>query len=164
MGLGLNLAGADISGSGFEALPAGPYHCAVKKVEIKHTTGDSGSLPKGTPYLNVQYSVKEGEGKNRVFFGKYFMAPKEIDGKPYEHKQKMDAMLGGFFKALGYLEDQITKKGFDPDPDELIGKELTVTVKQIRKYGTEPEDGVMDNEISGIKPLESGSSSGASIL
>jgi hypothetical protein len=162
-GLGLNLAGADISGQGFEAVESGPYHCKVRKVEVKHTTGDSGSLPKGTPYLNVQFQVVEGENhEKRVFFGKYFMAPAKIDGKPYEHKQMMDAMLGGFFKALGYDEEEITAKGFDPDADELEGKELTVIVGQQQKYNAEP--GVMDNIVKGVRPLGAGSAAVSSLL
>lgn len=160
-GLGLNLAGADISGQGFDAVPSGQYHCAVRKVEVKQTTGDGGSLPKGTSYLNVQYQVQGGEHGNRVFFGKYFMAPAKIGGKPYEHKKTMDRMLGGFFIALGYDEAEVTAEGFDPDPEDLIGKELTVVVGQKQKYNA--EDGVMDNEVKGVKPL-SAATSGSSLL
>jgi hypothetical protein len=48
------------------------------------------------------------------------------------------------------------------DPDEVVGKELIVTVGQEQKYGA--EDGVMDNPVKGVKPLSDAVANASSLL
>ena len=160
MPLGLNLAGADLSNTGFEAIPSATYHCSVVKIDLKETSG-SGSLPKGTPMINVQFKVEGGEFNNRRLFRQLIIAPAKIAGKPYEHKAVMDRILGQFFECLGFSKDEITTEGFDPDPEDLYGRELLVVVGQKAKYNPNNDpalEGVMDNEVKGFRSLTSASS------
>lgn len=162
-GLGLNLAGADLSGGDFDAIPSGTYHCKVHKLEMKQTKGSEGSvLPKGVPMINVQFAVEdetrddpdgdEVKVKNRRLFRQLIIAPAKVGGKPYEHKKVMDRILGQFFKCVGYSEDEILSGDFDPDFDEIKGKDILVVVGQKQKWGA--EEGVMDNEVKGFKPYD----------
>jgi hypothetical protein len=163
MGLGLNLAGADLSGSDFEAIPSGTYHCAVQDVQMKETKGgENAKLPKGTPMINLQFRVMGGEYDNRRVFRQLIIAPEKVGNKKYEHKAVMDRILGQFFKSLGYSEDEITSEGFDPEPEDIIGRELLVVVSQKQKYNA-PE-GVMDNEVKGFKALNATVASGSKLL
>lgn len=159
-GLGLNLAGADLAGSDFDAIPSGTYHCTVFKMEMKQTKGSEGSvLPKGTPMINVQLKVEQDTAtdpdgdevkvKNRRLFRQLIIAPAKVGGKAYEHKKTMDRILGQFFKCVGYSEDEILSGDFNPDFDEIKGKDILVVVGQKQKWGA--EEGVMDNEVKGFK-------------
>lgn len=152
MGLALNLAGADTS-SGFDALPSATYPCAVKKIEMQSIKGDSGTLPKGTPGFSVQFRVVGGEYDNRVLFNNYWIAPAKIDGKAYEHKKMMDGMIAKFFIAIGYDEKEVTGGDFDPDFDDIVGRECLVTVGQ-REY-----NGEVQNIVKGVRPVGTGGSS-----
>lgn len=163
----LDLSKADTSG--FDALPSGTYDCEVVEVTMKETKGgENAKLPKGTPMFNVQFKVigKDGEiGEsyehyNRRLFSTYVIAPDKVDGKKYEHKAKMDGMLVKFFTAIGYDEAEVTGGGFDPDLNDLKGRECRVTAKMKPKYNTAPEDKEFDNEVSSVKPA--GAVSGAS--
>lgn len=157
-GLGLNLAGADLTGSDFDAIPSGTYHCQVFKMEMKQTKGSEGSvLPKGTPMINVQFQVVQEKDaneemvvKNRRLFRQLIIAPAKIGGKAYEHKKVMDRILGQFFKCVGYSEDEILSGEFNPDFDDIKGRDILVVVGQKQKYNA--EEGVMDNEVKGFKP------------
>lgn len=164
MGLGLNLAGADLSGSDFEAIPSGTYHCKVEAITMKATKGGpDAKLPGGTPMLNVQFRVLGGDHDKRVLFRQLVIAPEKIGNKKYEHFATMQRILGQFFKCLGYTEEEVTADGFDPEIEELINRELLVTVGQKPKYNA-PE-GVMDNEVKGFKPLgDLAASSGGGLL
>jgi len=162
-GLGLNLAGADLSGGDFDAIPSGTYHCTVFKMEMKQTKGsDTSVLPKGTPMINVQFKVEDEDREdadgdtvkvhNRRLFRQLIIAPAKVGGKPYEHKKVMDRILGQFFKCVGYSEEEILSGDFDPDFDEIKGKDILVVVGQKQKWGA--EEGVMDNEVKGFKPYD----------
>lgn len=167
-GLGLNLAGADLTGSDFDAIPSGTYHCKVFKMEMKQTKGSEGSvLPKGTPMINVQFQVVQEKDaneemvvKNRRLFRQLIIAPAKISGKAYEHKKVMDRILGQFFKCVGYSEDEILSGEFNPDFEDIKGRDILVVVGQKQKYGA--EEGVMDNEVKGFKPY--GESNGSPAL
>lgn len=156
-GLGLNLAGADLAGTDFDAIPSGTYHCTVFKMEMKQTKGSETSvLPKGTPMINIQLKVEDENSadgemkvKNRRLFRQLIIAPAKIGGKAYEHKKTMDRILGQFFKCVGYDEEEILSGDFNPDFDEIKGKDILVVVGQKQKWGA--EEGVMDNEVKGFK-------------
>lgn len=157
-GLGLNLAGADLAGTDFDAIPSGTYHCTVFKMDMKYTKGSKDAvLPKGVPMINVQFRVEqemdddgEMKVKNRRLFRQLIIAPAKIGNKPYEHKKTMDRILGQFFKCVGYTEEEILSGDFNPDFNEIKGRDILVTVGQKQKHGA--EEGVMDNEVKGFKP------------
>jgi len=167
-GLGLNLAGADLAGTDFEPIPSGTYHCTVFKMEMKRTKGGpNASLPKDTPMINVQLRVeqeKDADGemkvKNRRLFRQLIIAPAKVGGKPYEHKKTMDRILGQFFKCVGFSEEEILSGDFNPDFDDIKGRDILVVVGQKQKY--QAEEGVMDNEVKGFKPY--GESNGSPSL
>jgi hypothetical protein len=157
----LNLTEADESG--FDPLPAGAYVCEVFEVSVVETKGgEDAKLPKGTPMLKVQWKVLsnrdreteifDDEGKkvkleNRRLFGQNVIPPKDIDGKPYEHYEMLNGQILRLFKSLGYDEKQIRNpKGFDPDFDDMVGRQALVTVGRDMEYGTNP--------VKGVKPLE----------
>lgn len=163
MGLGLNLKDADLKGSDFEAIPSGNYHCSVYDVTMKETKGgQDAALPKGTPMVNVQFKVEGGDYNNRRLFRQLIIAPAKVNGKPYEHKKTMDRILGQFFKCIGFSEEEITSGNFDPDLEDLKGRELLVVVGQKPKYNG--AEGEMDNVVKGFKPLSAASESGESKL
>jgi hypothetical protein len=162
MGLGLNLAGADLSGSDFEAIPSAWYHCEVSDIRPIAVKNDDGKLPKGTPGINVHLKVVDGEYKNRMVFRNLYMAPAKIGNKAYEHKATMDRILGQFFVCLGFTSDEVTGGDFDPDVEDLKGRELLVSVGQKKKYNA--PDGVMDNEVKGFRPLSSASGSDSALI
>lgn len=154
----LNLTDAE----DFAPLPPGAYQCEVFSVEMAETKGgEDAKLPGGTPMMKIQFKVlanRDGEteiddeGKtakleNRRFFGQWVIPPKEIDGAPYKHYGMMLGQIARLFKALGYEETVIKdKKGFDPDLDEQVGKQVLVTVGRDMQYGTNP--------VKGVKALE----------
>lgn len=146
MGLALNLAGADKGG--FDAIPSDTYDCAIQEVTMTEVKGEDGNLPKGTPGLNIQFRVVGGEFDNRRLFNTYWIAPKK-----YEKKAMMDGMLSRFFVALGYDEAEVTGGTFEPDTEDLVGKELRVVVGQ-REYNNE-----MQNVVKNVKPVGTGSTS-----
>lgn len=121
----LNLAGADMKG--FDAVPSGPYDCVIHEVTSVEVEGEDGKLPKGTPGYNVQFKVEGGEYDNRRFFQRFFIAPPDYDA---DKKKKLDGMFARFLAACGYSEQEITSGKFKFDPDDLIGREVTVLVGQ----------------------------------
>lgn len=149
--MGLNLAGADIKG--FDAIPADTYDCAVQAVTDIAIKGESGNLPKGTPGLSVQFRVVGGEFDNRRLFNNYWIAPAKIAGKAYDKKKMMDGMLAKFFIAIGYTEEEVTGGDFDPEYDDMIGRECRVVVGQ-KEYP--PNSGDMQNTVKNVKPVSDG--------
>lgn len=164
MGLGLNLAGADLDGSDFDAIPSDHYHCSVFKMDMKETKDkEENKLPGGTPMINIQFKVEGGDYNNRRVFRQLIIAPAKIGNKPYEHKNMMDRILGQFFKCVGFSDEEIKSGDFDPSFEDIIGKELIVVVGQKQKH-LAPE-GVMDNVVKGFKPLDSAAAgSGGTLL
>lgn len=155
MGLGLNLEGADLKG-GFDAIPSGKYHAQVFEAEMRATKGrEDAALPAGTPMISVQFKIlgkfggETGEGAefyNRRQFAQYIIAPARVDGKPYKNKKMMDGILARFLTAIGYSEEEVTSGNFDPDLEDFVGRECTITVGQY-EY-----DGEIRNNVKGVKP------------
>jgi hypothetical protein len=156
----LNLADADLSG--FEAVLAGTYEAQVHEVTWKETSG-KGKLPKGTPMLNVQFKLdgtdEEGKSvKNRRVFYTLVIPPEKINGKAYEHAGMMKANLVRFLIAIGYSKEEVMGGSFDPDPDDMKGRNCRVVVAR-REYvpegvdpETNPEDVQIQNEVKSVKP------------
>jgi hypothetical protein len=143
--MGLNLAGADTKG--FAAIPSDTYDCAVQAVTDVAIKGDSGTLPKGTPGISVQFRVVGGEYDNRRLFNNYWIAPAKIGGKAYDKKAMMDGMLAKLFIALGYDEEEVTGGDFDPDYEDVVGRECRVVVGQ-KEY-----EGETQNTVKAVKPV-----------
>ena len=156
MGLNLNLKDADLKG--FDAIPAGSYDALVYEVTQGTTEGkEDAKLPAGTPFFNVQFKVDGGEYNNRRLFRKFIIAPAKLNGKPYEHKRMMDGMIAKFFIAVGFEEDEVLGGDFDPDMDDLAGRECRIVVKQREWNGT------MQNDVTAFKP-RTDSVAGSSLL
>lgn len=151
----LDLTGADESAGSFEAIPSGKYNGHIHEAEWRFTKGGTDAkMPEGTPYLNVQIAIDDEERNgvkvhNRRVFGKLFVPPAN-------HDQKAAATMKGamlnFLRAAGYTDEQINKKGFRLDPDDLAGRELVVSVSRFKNDYTDD----WDNSIRGYKPAGSG--------
>lgn len=150
MGL-LDLSGADTKG--FDVIPSGAYNATVFAAEMQETQGGpAAKLPAGTPKVNVQFRISDGEYENRRVFNSFVIPPAD-----YENAAKLKGMLVRFLVALGYDEKKITSGKFDLDMEDLIGRECTVVVGQKPKYNG--AEGEMDNVVKGIKPA--GAATGA---
>lgn len=136
----LNLAGADLKG--FDPIPSGKYDAIVARAEWKYTKGgEDAKMPKGTPMLNIGYTVDGGEYDGRWVWRSYIIPPADYDEKA---SARMKGMLVRFLMATGYSEDDVTSGDFDIDLDELIDKEVNVQVK-INKDGDQ-------NDVTAVRP------------
>lgn len=150
----LDLTGADESAGQFDAIPAGTYNCYIHEADWRKTSNPDGTkaLPHETPYLNVQFCITDENArdgskvKNRRVFGKYFV-PAE-GAIPADKLAYHRGTMLNFLKAAGYTQEQMQKKGFRLDPDELNGKELQVVVNRQKNDFT----GEFDNSVRGVKP------------
>jgi Protein of unknown function (DUF669) len=159
-GLNLNLSGADLKG--FEPLPAGTYDASVYEVSMKETKGgDDAKLPGGTPMLNVQFKIDGGDYDNRRVFRSFIIAPDKIGGKKYEKKAMFDGMLARFFMALGYDESEVVSDDFDPDFEDLVGKECRVTLSV--NPGNEDRGWAPSNDVKAVRP-RSEATAGSALL
>jgi hypothetical protein len=150
----LDLTGADESAGQFDAIPAQTYNCYIHDATWKATSNPDGSkaLPHETPYLNVQFCITDETArdgtkvKNRRLFGKYFV-PAEGSIPADKLAYHRGTMLN-FLKAAGYTQEQIQKKGFRLDTEDLNGKELQVVADRKKNDYT----GEFDNNVRGVKP------------
>jgi len=146
-GLNLNLSGAELKG--FDAIPAGTYDAIVYEASMGETKGSEGAvLPAGVPFLNIQFKIEGGDYDNRRVFRKFIIAPEKVGGKKYEHKAMMDGMLAKFFLAIGYSEDEVMSESFEPDMEDLNGKECRIQVK----YKAETDQYPASNEVAAVRP------------
>jgi hypothetical protein len=150
----LDLSGAQESS--FEAIPSGTYRATVYEVTQKFTKGGpEAALPAGTPMLNVQFRIADGDYENRRLFRSYVIAPEKIKGKKYENKSVTDGILYGFLKAIGYDPDDIKSGAFQLDFADMAGRACRVKVGQ-RVY-----QGETQNEVKDVK-ADTGDAPGAS--
>jgi len=149
LGLNLNMSQADLKG--FEPLPAGTYDATVYEVTMKQTKGSDGAkLPAGTDMLNVQFKIDGGEYDNRRVFRSFIIAPEKVDGKKYDKKPMFDGMLARFFMAIGFEESEVVSSEFEPEFDDLVGRECRVTLAVNPgnpERGWEPS-----NDVKAVKP------------
>ena len=147
----LDLTGADTTG--FDPLPSGAYNCTVFAAEMQETKGGpEAKLPEGTPKINVQFRISEGDYENRRLFNAYVIPPAD-----YVNAPKLKGMLVRFLEALGYDEKKITSGKFNLDVEDMIGRECVVVVGQKPKYNG--AEGEMDNVVKGVKPAGAGTGS-----
>jgi hypothetical protein len=158
----LDLTGADETAGSFDAIPAGTYSAHVHEAVWKATSNPDGTkaLPDQTPYLNIQMAIDDEENngtkvKNRRVFGKVFV-PTE-GAIPAEKLSYHRGTMLNFLKAVGYTAEQLNKKGFRLDPDELAGKQLTVVVSRVKNSHT----GEWDNDVKGYKLAGEGALAGS---
>lgn len=154
-GLGpLDLSTADTRG--FIALDAGPYDAEIFEMSmdaVKNADGQ-GKTPAGTPMIKVQYKIKNPRidgvviDQDRRTFQSFVIPPKGYDKKKAD---TMTGMIARFFIALGYPEETVKSKTFQPDFEDCIGKPCTVTLSRKIKYGTKPEDNEWENRVTGVK-------------
>lgn len=108
---------SDVKENTFEAIPAATYNATVFEVTEVEAPG-TGHMPEGTPGINVQFNISDGEFENRRLFKKFYIAPDD-----YPKKDTMDSILYGFLKiALG--EAVVKSKSFNlakAVSDELFG-------------------------------------------
>lgn len=160
MGLNLNLSSADLKG--FDAIPAGTYDAVVYEVSMGETKGSEGSvLPAGTPYLNVQFKVDGGEYDNRRVFRKFIIAPAKIGNKAYEHKGMMDGMLARFFMGIGYDESEVIADDFEPEMEDIQGRECRIQVKY--RPADDDKGYPAQNEVAAVRP-RSEATAGSALL
>jgi hypothetical protein len=161
----LNLADADLKG--FEALEPGRYGAeifALTMDAVKNTSGQ-GKLPAGTPQIKVQFKVVEPEDyDNRRVFQTYSIPPSDYDASK---AAKMKGMIARFFMALGYTEEEVRNKKFDPDFEDQLGKKVLITVTRSQKMQRVddelvPVEGEYNNNVTAVKPYEEGAVTGAS--
>lgn len=130
MAFKLNLA--DVKVNDFEALPPGWYNVRVTGVEEK-VSGDNAKHP-GSTYLNIEYTVQDGEFEDRKVWGNASLLPHAL----FTIKGLL-AAIGGF-DVDGELEF---------DEDDLIGKACMVKLTK-REY---PQgSGEYTNDIKSFKP------------
>lgn len=162
----LDLTGSNPDDIGFPALPSGQYEAFVAKCQWKATENIDGSkkLPHNTPYLSVGIQVSEDEperdgqkvAKQYAGFVNLFVPPADYDpGKA----QRMKNAMANFLRAIG---EDYTKKGYRiPDPESLIGRAVTVTV---RKKADKSAASGFSNEIEGFKVAGSSQSADSGML
>jgi len=155
----LDLSGADTSG--FDAMPSGTYEAEVFEVTmdaVKNESGE-GKLPPGTPMIKVQFKItgkgsesgEDYEFNNRRAFTNYIIPPPKYDTAK---AAKMKGMLVKFFQALGFSDEVLAGKDFDPDLNELKGMPIAIVLGQKPKYNG--AEGEMDNVVRSVRPAGAG--------
>lgn len=152
----LDLSGADLKG--FDPIPAGQYPAEVFEVKMEETQGGEGAkLPAGTPRVNVQFRITDGEYENRRVFNSYVLPPAD-----YEKAAIMKGMFVRFLIAVGYDEKKVTSGKWTFDADDFPGRACTVTVAQQPKRGG--AEGEMVNVVKAVKPAGDTSGGGGGLL
>jgi hypothetical protein len=142
--------------TGFDPVPKGWYRCNVFEVKAKES-GPNSKNP-GSPQINVQFKIQDGEeaadgSDTKVANRRGFKLFNLYGDTPFD--------TINFFKALGYSYEQIKEEGVDTD--DLEGEELEVyfgtRVKQIKnasgKYVNDP-DGEKENNLTGFRAIGAG--------
>jgi hypothetical protein len=168
----LNLTDNEQSDFEFEAIPAGKYWAEVFDAEDRETKGSEGAkLPKGTPMIWLHFKIlgkvgeddgpnEESEYYNRRVFRTLVIPPAKIAGKPYEHFKKMNGQIVRCLTALGYEESEVTSGDFELDVNDLVERQVVLSVKRKPRRGTDDE---YDNEVAGfrnVNDVQAGAESG----
>ena len=120
--------------SDYSPIPAGKYQANVFNVKLEEVKSGENA---GKPRFNIQFKITGPQHENRRVFS---LVPL------YVAKDFFKAQT--FFKALGY---DINAGDFAvPEINELLGKDLTVTVKIGADQNGEPR-----NEVSGFAKADS---------
>jgi hypothetical protein len=134
----------DVQGGQFDALPSGRY--AVRVTDWSETeTKNAGKLPAGTPGINWEFTVQEGEYEGRRLWTNHWLHPNTL------------GFLKSMLKATGkFTDDQLDGKLEWNGPDDVLDAELVVKVskRNSEQYGEQ-------NDIKGYYPAGSSTSAGA---
>jgi hypothetical protein len=133
---GMNFA--DVQAPTFEPVKAGWYGCAITNTELRTTSAESKKYP-NCPMINVEFTVQEGDNANRKFWRNYLLHP------------DFAGFLKQLFIAAGWSEDEVNESDFDPEADELEGRELDVRVNKKKS----DYSGDMENNVTGVAPAGS---------
>lgn len=137
---------SDVQGGDFDAIPAGVYNVAVTDWSRTETKNE-GKLPAGTPGINWEFTIQDGQYENRKLWINHWIHPNTL----------------GFLKTFlektdRYTEEQLSAS-FDLDPDNVVGAELQAVVT-VRQYKGDDR-----NEIKKFRKAgENTSSASASML
>ena len=149
----------DLSGAeelSFDAVPAGRYLCTIHEVTAGEIEEQTGKLPEGTPWYNIQFRISEDQDTeekaalaNRRLFNRYYVP----DTGTYEKAAIMQGMFVSFLKASGYSEEEIKSGDFDFDPEDLIGNEILVTVGKEQKRDRDGNvvEGEFNNPVKSVR-------------
>lgn len=147
----LDLTGSNPDDVGFPAIPSGTYEAHIAKAEWRQTDNSDGSkaLPHETPYLALGIQINEDEEPrndtkvaNAYVWKNLFVPPADYDASK---AQRMKNEFANFLKAVG---EEYDKKGYKgPDADNLLGQDVTVTVR--RRFDKGQDKFV--NDIEGFK-------------
>jgi hypothetical protein len=111
---------SDVTGGDFDALPAGAYNVAVTDWS-KTETKKEGKIPEGTPGINWEFTVQDGDFENRKLWTNHWIHPKTL------------GFLKTFLVKSGAYTEEDVEGQLDIDPDRVLGSEL-VAVVTVRKY------------------------------
>ena len=157
----------------FDAIPSGRYWAEIFDAEERETKGgENAKLPKGTPMIWIHFKIlgKIGEDSepgesssffNRRVFRTLVVPPEKIGGKKYEHFKKMNGQIVRFLTAAGFTEEEVTRGDFELDCDDLVERQMIITVKKKARAG---EDDVYDNEVAGFRNMDSVEAGSGGIL
>lgn len=153
-GLSLNLSGA--KEMRFEPVEAGWYDATIFEASVVMTENPEGNLPVGTPGINVQFKLDPNDertgGMDRRVFRRYYIAP-----EGYAKKEQLDGMMFAFLRDAGYEEDELRKKSFKLEPEDLQGRQVRVKLS-IRPENKEKGYDAQ-NEVKATKPVGEGAES-----
>lgn len=139
----LNLSGVEAFG-GFDPIPGGNYHVKITDGSEVETKND-GKLPAGTPGINWEFTVQDGEHAGRKVWTNQWIHPKTI------------GFLKGTLVATGrFTEEETEAEDFDLDIDKVIGADLYVRVA----YRPATSEYDASNDVKSIKKWEGQASSG----
>jgi len=129
----LDLSGASLGA--FDTIPSNWYDASVFEVKEIEIEKEGGVLALGTKGYNVQFKIEGGEYDNRRVFNRFYLPT------PDQHpdQQKRNTMLGrfgDFLKAAGYSEKDITSGKFKFDAEDIVGRELRISVGIDGDYNT----------------------------
>ena len=110
----------DVKGGDFDAIPAGVYNIAVTDWS-KTETKNAGKIPAGTPGINWEFTIQDGEFENRKLWTNHWIHPNTL------------GFLKTFLLKTGRYTEEELESQFDLDPDRLVGAEMQAVVI-VRQY------------------------------
>jgi hypothetical protein len=148
MGFKSNFSDVD-SFTGFEAIPAGLYHVKVTDGTETEVKNEGGKLEQGTPGVNWEFTVQDGEFAGRKVFTNTWIHPRTM------------GFVKGLLESSGRFTNEQLSGDLDWEIDQVIGADVMVKVA-VRQY-----NGDDVNDVKSIKPFKgetSESSSSSSLL
>jgi hypothetical protein len=143
--LTVNMSGVQAMG-GFDLIPSGRYTACLTDWS-KTETQNAGKLPAGTPGINAEFTIQEGEHENRKLWNNFWVAPTTI------------GFAKGFLKATDeFTDDELEADGFSLRDafTQAVGKPFIIVVGQGKDRNNE-----MRNRINGYKSLAEGGAESA---